>query len=86
VRALLAHGAPVRVRDERYGSSPLAWAVHGSVHARSDDATYRLIVDLLLEAGADRATSINRWGEAPEDMGNPVITARLIERGFTVRP
>lgn len=82
VRALLAHDAPVNARDERYGSSPIAWAVHGSVFAMPDDARYLAVVDLLLDAGAERASSINRWGEAPEDMGNAVLAARLRERGF----
>ena len=29
VKLLLESGAPVNVRDTRYGSSPIAWAAHG---------------------------------------------------------
>ncbi len=82
VRTLLTHGAPVNVRDERYGSSPLAWAVHGSVHATPDDVRYLAVVELLAAAGADRTHAINRWGETPSNMGNAVMTERLRRLGL----
>jgi ankyrin repeat protein len=83
VRLLLALGAPVNVRDGAYGCSPLAWAAHGSTNARpGHDRDYCAVVRLLLDAGADRATAINRWGEPPEAMASRKVTALLRKRGF----
>jgi ankyrin repeat protein len=82
-RQLLEHGAPVNVRDSRYGSSPIAWTAHGSRfagHARDDD--YAAIVHLLLDAGATRAEAFNRWNEAPERFARPAVLHALRERGF----
>jgi ankyrin repeat protein len=80
VRALLLLGAPVNVRDGRYGSSPLGWGAHGSHHCREADDDYIRIVDLLLDAGSDRETSINKWGEAPESLGSRRVDAHLKAR------
>lgn len=84
VRQLLAAGAPVNPRDGRYGSSPIAWAAHGSrfAGAPSDDA-HADVATLLLDAGATRAESYNRWGEAPEAFAQPGVARVLRERGFT---
>lgn len=84
VRALLEHGAPVDVRDSTYGSSPIAWAAHGSTNSRpGNDAGYLAIVQLLLDAGATRAASFNSWDEAPESMASTAVAARLKDSGFT---
>lgn len=83
VRLLLEHGAPVNVRDSAYGSSPIAWASHGSVNARpGHDADYLAVIDRLLDAGATRAESFNQWGEAPENLCSEAVARRLRERGF----
>ena len=82
VALLLARNVRVNVRDHMYGCSALAWACHGSANCREADADYARCVDLLIDAGADRDTGINRWGAPPESMGRPAITARLIERGL----
>ena len=83
VRQLLAHRAPVNVRDSRYGSSPIAWAAHGSRFSpRANDDDYPAIVHLLLDAGATRAESFNRWSEAPESFARPSVLHVLRERGF----
>ena len=76
-KRLLELGAPLEVRDRTYGSSPLAWAAHGSRYCRSDDETYLSIVRMLLEAGAGRAASFNRWGEPPEALGSRRVNAFL---------
>jgi hypothetical protein len=81
-RALLAEGAPVNVRDRTYGSSPIAWAAHGSTNARSADDDYIAIIDLLLDAGAERAVSFNKWNEAPESMASEAVGDYLRARGF----
>jgi len=75
VRLLLDLGAPVNVRDGQFGSSPLAWAAHGSSNCRKADDDYVAVVEMLLAAGADRETSINRWGEPPESMAAPSVAA-----------
>ena len=80
VRMLLALGAPVNVRDREFGSSPLAWAAHGSANCRQADDDYCAVVELLLDAGADRATSFNRGGERPEDLATPRVAALIASR------
>lgn len=83
-RLLLARGAPVDVCDSMYGSSALAWCCHGSTFGRPrNDADYLEVLDLLLDHGAARASSVNRWGEVPESMASTAVAARLRERGFT---
>ena len=55
VRALLKRGAPVDVKDRRFGGTPLGWALQGwlaqRAHARRD-AAYDDVVALLVAAGA----------------------------------
>ena len=81
-RALLAAGAPVDARDRTYGSSPLAWAAHGSANCRSADDDYLAVVDLLLRAGATRAPSYNKWNEPPENLASGAVADHLRARGF----
>jgi ankyrin repeat protein len=83
VRTLLALGAPVNVRDNRFGSSPLGWAAHGSTNCGRPEAEHAAVVAALLDAGSDRATSINRWNEPPEGMASPQVTELLRSHGFT---
>lgn len=82
VGVLLELGAPLDTRDQRYGSSPIAWAAHGSANARSDDEAYEAVVGLLLDAGSDRAASFNNWNEPPEALATPRVAALLRARGF----
>jgi ankyrin repeat protein len=82
VRLLLALGAPVNVRDSQFGSSPLGWAAHGSTNCRHADDDYVEVAGLLLDAGADRETSINRWQGPPESMASRRVARFLAERGF----
>ena len=82
VNLLLSRGAQVNVRDERFGSSPLGWAAHGSRFGPGAPDAYRAIVDALLDAGADRATSINSSGEPPEALASRSVAAQLVARGF----
>jgi ankyrin repeat protein len=85
VTQLLHAGAPINLRDTRYGSSPIAWTAHGSRYAEHDnEADYLAITTLLLDAGATRAESFNQWGESPESMATPAVAALLAERGFAV--
>jgi ankyrin repeat protein len=82
VRALLAAGAPVDPRDRTYGSSPIAWAAHGSAHCREADEDYIAVIDLLLDAGAARDASFNRWHEPPEQLASDAAADHLRARGF----
>lgn len=77
-RLLLELGAPVNVRDREFGSSPLGWAAHGSAHCRSADDDYKEVVKLLIEAGADRDTAVNRWGQRPEELATPRVAAVVV--------
>lgn len=87
VRMLLERGAPVNVRDSRYGSSPIAWAAHGSLFSgKGSDDDYVAIVGMLLDAGATREAAINRWQEPPESMARPAVVALLRARGFAPAP
>ena len=54
VRMLIAHGAPINVKDETFEGTPLGWALHawagGGPHA--GDSRYYDVVKLLVAAGA----------------------------------
>ena len=61
---------------------PIAWAAHGSVNCRTADDAYIAIVDQLLDAGAAREPSFNRWNEPPEELGSDAVADHLRARGF----
>jgi len=82
VRLLVAKGAPLDAKDSRYGSSPLGWAAHASAHNDDPTADPLAVVSILLDAGSDRTASINRWGEAPEQLASPAVQQLLRARGF----
>ena len=83
VKLLLELGAPVNVKDSTYGSSPLAWAAHGSMNCRKgEDEDYCRVIELLLDAGAERPASLNKWNEPPEVLGSRAVQTLLRQRGF----
>jgi len=54
VRTLLAHNAPIHVFETQHGGSPLAWALHGSLHSwECTKGDYPGVVQALLDAGAE---------------------------------
>ncbi len=68
VRALLAHNAPVNIFEAEHGGSPLAWALHGSLHSwERDKGDYPGVTQALLAAGAD-VPKPDRPLEAAEDV------------------
>src|SRR6185295_1058934 len=73
VRALIAAGAPIDPRDRTYGSTPLAWAAHGSANCREADEDYVAVIDQLLDAGATRPPSFNNWNEPPENLASDAV-------------
>lgn len=82
VELLLEEGAPVNARDREFGSSPLAWAAHGSANFRSADAEYGAIIERLIAAGARLESAYNKAGEPPHALASPAIARLLAERGF----
>lgn len=83
VTQLIAAGAPVNVRDSAYGSSPIAWAAHGSRFCeKRDDADYVSIVRALMAAGATKAEAINKWGESPISMAESAVVACFRDGGW----
>ncbi|MBV9300993.1 MAG: ankyrin repeat domain-containing protein [Acidobacteriaceae bacterium] len=53
VRALLEHDASLNVFENEHGGSPLAWALHGSLHGwHRDQGDYPGVAHALLAAGA----------------------------------
>src|SRR5439155_20627525 len=77
VRLLLGFHAPVNTRDRTYGSSPLAWAAHGSKNCRADDEAYCAIVTALFDSGADYESAISRAGVRPESIATAQVGALL---------
>ena len=63
---------------------PLVYAVLADVkRARGvTEADHVALVRLLLDAGATRAESFNRWHEAPESLARPSVVHALREREF----
>jgi ankyrin repeat protein/catechol 2,3-dioxygenase-like lactoylglutathione lyase family enzyme len=54
VRTLIAHQAPINIFESTYGGSPLAWALHGSLHSwERDKGDYGGVTRELLAAGAE---------------------------------
>lgn len=83
VKLLVSLGAPVNVRDSRFGSSPIAWAAHGSTNNdKTANVDYVAVVDLLLDTGSERRASYNRWNEPPESLASPEVQQLLRARGF----
>jgi hypothetical protein len=80
VRLLIDLGAPINIRDGQFGSSPLGWTAHGSGCHPGNDTAHCAIVDMLIEAGAERDASINKWGELPEGMASKQVAKHLAER------
>jgi ankyrin repeat protein len=64
-RAILAYRPPLEQKDRSFQSSPLGWAIHGSVHgwyAKTGD--YPEVVELLLNAGAQPPADRSKGTEA----------------------
>ena len=77
VKALLKRRAPVDVKDQKFGATPLGWALHGwSDHKRdaaANDAYYD-VVALLVAAGAPVEP---RWLDDENAQANPRMFAAL---------
>jgi ankyrin repeat protein len=82
VRLLIELKAPVNIRDATFGTSPLAWAARGSRNPDKED-DYCRIVEALLDAGADYASCVNRWGAGLDETGCAPVASLLRSRGFS---
>jgi ankyrin repeat protein len=85
-RLLVELGAPIDFRDSRYGSSPIAWAAHGSRYCREADEEYIAVIDALLAVKPNREASYNRWGEPPENLSSEPVAEYLRAKGFAPAP
>ena len=73
VRLLLDRGAPIDVKEERFGGTPLEWALHAwGAPERSDREPYYEVVALLVRAGAKLAS-----GAGEEIQSEPRMIAAL---------
>jgi hypothetical protein len=79
VRLLIDFRAPVNPRDWSYGSSPLAWAAHGSLHREDATNDYCAIVSALIEAGAEYECAVSKSGVRPEELAGPAVALLLKE-------
>jgi ankyrin repeat protein len=63
-RLLIAHGAPLDLRDNMYKSPPLGWCDYASVNQRVPGADFAGVARALLEAGATPPTAeeMEHWG------------------------
>ena len=75
-RLLLDRGAPFNTRDRTFRGSPLWWAAHGSKNCRDADDDYCMIVEMLLDAGAD-PTSSNRWAVGPVNVATTRVATLI---------
>lgn len=63
-RILIAHGAPLDLRDRTHGSTPLGWCDYASQHQPNPSADFTGVARALLEAGATPPTAeeVEQWG------------------------
>ena len=75
-KLLLAHGAPLDVRDDSYEGSPLGWALYGWSHPPEDPggARHRETVELLIAAGSPVEAN---WLNDEKVRADPAILAAL---------
>ena len=77
VKALLRRRAPVDVKDQRFGGTPLGWALHGWSERKTDAAannSYHDVVTLLVAAGTPVEPG---WLSDENVRGNPHMFAAL---------
>jgi len=51
-REILRHDPPLGLTDRAYNGTPLAWALHGSLHSWQEGGEHAAVVEALLDAGA----------------------------------
>jgi hypothetical protein len=62
-RTLIAHGAPVHLRDKTYQALPLDWADHGSIQRRHPQADYMAVALTLFLAGSPMYPDLSAYGD-----------------------
>jgi ankyrin repeat protein len=76
VRILIAHGAPIDVKDDEFHATPLGWALHGwgSQHDGARAAGYYDVVRQLVAAGASVK---QQWLADEQVSADPQLLAAL---------
>ena len=75
----LIAGSPINLKDEKYGSTPLGWAVHGRYHSASGNQGRQCeVAALLVSAGAVVQTE---WLELEEVRADREMLAALQSNG-----
>jgi hypothetical protein len=75
VDLLIGRGAPVGMRDPRYGATPLGFAIHcATVDGRHPEGDYERVVGALIDAGSPWDPSIHPSGD---DRVDRALAARL---------
>jgi ankyrin repeat protein len=78
VELLLRRKAPVNVADDVHGTTPLVWALHAWLaEQRQNEESYRLVVRLLVEAGAWVSAE---WIDDDRVRADEALFAMLIRR------
>ncbi len=73
-RLLIAHGAPINLRDKNWDSPPLGWCCYGSLQQRAPTSDFPGVARALLEAGAE--LDPNREDNAADDVGEVIAEFR----------
>jgi len=74
----LIPGSEIDLRDEKYNSPPLGWAIHGCYeNPKGDQGRQREVASLLIGAGA---TVEPAWVESNHVQGDPVMLS-ILTRG-----
>jgi len=77
VRALLRRGAPVDLKDKRFGGTPLDWALHGWSEGKTAAAANDLHADVVALLRGAGAPVEPRWLSDESVRGNPRMLAAL---------
>ncbi len=76
VRLLIAHGAPIDVKDDHYHATPLEWALHGWEH-RVDSTPAEPYCDVVRHLVASGARVADHWLAHERVSADPQMLAAL---------
>jgi hypothetical protein len=79
VPTLIAHGAPIDVKDDHYHATPLGWALHGWAH-RGEGATAEPYYDVVRQLVAAGARVEDDWLADEQISSDLQLMAALTER------
>jgi hypothetical protein len=79
VRILIAHGAPIDVKDDHYHATPLGWALHGWAH-RGEGAPAEPYYGVIRQLVAAGARVEDDWLADEQIRSDPQLMAALTQR------